>query len=225
MRLKLGTLASTAHHCIKSTSAADEVNRRVDEAVKDRGETTEKDVRTLEQGKLHKLMDEAIEERRDRIHKAAERHDSNALWLLISAGAEYGFIEYLGLIGKARQAMRGRAKVEIRKKVKYATPPRESPNNSVARDLHRQADRLITQARRLGHMAARAKKLASEDISAELRTILRQHNTETHQGVISHGGNGTDDEEHHEIERIRGLDPCAHQSFAIFKGSEAWVSA
>ncbi len=120
--------------------------------------------------------------------------------------------------------MRGRAKVEIRKQSNKAMPPHEATNQSPARNLHRKADQYIAQARRLGHMAARAKKLAANTLTEEHRGMLAQHNLDTHRALLSQE-DSQDDDEQTMVQNIRNHDPCTHQAYAIFKRSELWFTA
>ncbi len=173
LRLTLGNLVIEAYRCKKTSSAAQAVQLKLDKCISDSPDSKPGDVAKAQKAILHQHMDDALHDRETRMQAAAARRDTTAIWCLITACAEQGFVNYLELTGKTKLAMMGGAKVEIRRCTSHAMPPRDSPARGEAKTAHRAADHLITQARRCGHMAARTTKTRCD--RDQLRAKERRH--------------------------------------------------
>jgi hypothetical protein len=181
LRLAMGKLGSTGHRCRKTTSAAEKVQQSIEEFEKSNPELSQDKARKHVIGLLHGFMDQAATDREARMDAATMRQDTQTLFQLITAASEEGFVKYLKLEGNAKKAMMGRGTVRISRKPRATDMPAELSSNSPGKDLQRETARSITQARRMGHLASRLKKICSiSDCDEGLKRTLRKQNADTY---------------------------------------------
>ena len=73
------------------------------------------DIRNAKMKELHELQDKQMQDRKFRIEDATAKGDTTMYWQSITAAQESAYVIFLNLKGKAAAAMRGRARVTLKK--------------------------------------------------------------------------------------------------------------
>lgn len=211
-------------------NAADIFWAKMEELTEGKDAKEKRNIVDEQKEELHNKMDEALQERMDRLMKAEREEDAPTMLQLIAAATERGFIDYLQLKGREAESHRRRGVVKILTEDKQQHIEVNRMKHDDISAMKQELDRVTRQAARLLHMHHRGKKVHSNRLDDEAKTRLQLQMTEAWDAARAEAGkchwNSTDEaidaEELRRFEEIEQKVRDSPRAWSIVTRTRVW---